>query len=181
MATNGYTFQHGPVTTQYLDNVSAGGKLHLLDQGAALPSVSLSAALSVPTFAGQTGYTRADDAFFLGYVTKDVGPVHVDLNVGLNEWAIDTSPKAQPFVALALSTPLPPPFGIMGEVYVFGDAPPVASRDGGVLFAVTHSPRPWLVFDLGGDVGFFPSTRAWSAFVGMTVVPAVLWGVPSTS
>jgi hypothetical protein len=181
VGSNGYTLARGPAPAQYIDNVSAGAKLHLLDQGAAVPSVSLSAAVGVPTFAGQTGTTRADDAFFLAYVTKDFGPVHVDLNLGLNEWGLDTSPRAQPFAALAVSTPLPPPFGIMGEVYAFSDAPPLAPHDGGFLFAVTHSPRPWLVFDVGGDAGLFPSTRKWAAFVGMTVVPAVLWGVRSPS
>jgi hypothetical protein len=27
------------------------------------------------------------------------------------------------------------------------------------------------VFDLGGDVGFFPSTRAYSLFAGLTLIP----------
>jgi hypothetical protein len=179
VGSNGYTFQRGPVATQYLDNVSVGGKLHLVDQGEAVPSVSLSAALSVPTFSRQEGYVRADDAFFIAYVTKDVGLLHADFNAGLNEWGIGTLPRAQPFVALALSMPLPAPFVAMAEVYAFAEAGPLAPRDGGLLFAVSHAPEPWLVFDLGGDEAFFPSSREWSVFVGMTVVPAVLWGVPS--
>jgi hypothetical protein len=181
VATNGYTVQRGSVTTQYLDNVSVGGKLHLLDQGAAAPSVSLSAALSVPTFTGQTGYARADDAFFTAYVTKDLGPLHADFNTGLNEWSLQSSPRDQPFVTLALSVPLTEPLVIMAEGYLFADAGPLAPRDGGFLFALSHAPEPWLVFDFGGDVGAFPSSRAWSVFLGMTVVPAVLWGVPSGS
>jgi hypothetical protein len=181
VGSNGYTFQRGPVAAQYFDNVMAGGKVHLLDQTAALPSASLSAALGVPTFAGQTGYTRVDDAFFTAYVTKDFGLLHADFNVGVNEWDIGASWRAQPFAALAFSAPLPPLFGVMAEGYVFGDAGPLAPRDGGFLFAMTHAPEPWLVFDLGGDVGLFPTTRAWSVFVGMTVVPVVLWGVPSRS
>jgi hypothetical protein len=63
----------------------------------------------------------------------------------------------------------------MAEGYVFSSAAPVSPRDGGFLFALTHAPRPWLMFDLGGDVGFFQTTRAYSAFVGVTVIPAVLW------
>jgi hypothetical protein len=63
----------------------------------------------------------------------------------------------------------------MGEAYYFTDAAPVAPRDGGVLFAVSHSPRTWLVFDVGGDVGWFPSTRAYSVFVGASFIPAVFW------
>ena len=46
---------------------------------------------------------------------------------------------------------------------------------GGLLMALTHAPRRWLMFDLGVDVGTFARTRAASGFVGLTVVPAVLW------
>ena len=70
---------------------------------------------------------------------------------------------------------LAPPFGLMAEAYAFSDAAPVAAKDGGVLFAVTHAPRAWLMFDFGGDIGFFPATRAYSVFVGMTIIPVVLW------
>jgi hypothetical protein len=115
------------------------------------------------------------DASFTGYVTKDIGPLHADLNVGANAWGLDASPRSQGFVALALSTSLPPPFGVMAEGYYFSDASPLAARDGGILFALSHSPRRWLVFDFGGDVGLFRETRAYSVFVGMSVVPAVLW------
>jgi hypothetical protein len=55
------------------------------------------------------------------------------------------------------------------------DASPVSSRDGGFLFAFTHSPRPWLIFDIGGDIGWFPSTRSYSLFIGMSFIPLVLW------
>jgi hypothetical protein len=37
------------------------------------------------------------------------------------------------------------------------------------------APRPWLVFDVGGDVGYFADARAYSSFVGMTIVPVRLW------
>jgi hypothetical protein len=63
----------------------------------------------------------------------------------------------------------------MGEAYYESDASPVASRDGGFLFAFSHSPRPWLIFDMGGDVGWFPSNRSYSDFIGMSFIPAVLW------
>jgi hypothetical protein len=63
----------------------------------------------------------------------------------------------------------------MVESYYFTDAPPAATQDGGFLFAVSHSPASWLTFDLGGDVGYFASTRAFSAFFGMSIVPFLLW------
>ena len=63
----------------------------------------------------------------------------------------------------------------MVENYYFTDATPLAGRDGGCLFALSLSPRPWLIFDFGGDVGYFSATRAYSSFVGMTIVPVRLW------
>lgn len=130
--------------------------------------------LSVPTFDG-VNQLRTVNTFGLVYVTRDFGPIHADLNLGVNAWRIDGAPVGQEMAAFALSANLPAPFGIMAEAYYFTDAAPVATRDGGFLFALTHSPKPWLVFDVGGDVGYFPSVRAYSAFVGMTIVPVRLW------
>jgi len=81
----------------------------------------------------------------------------------------------EPFTALALSTSPVPPFGFALEGYAFADARSYAARDGGVRGAVTLTPRPWLVFDFGGDVGWFPSTHAFSLFFGVTVIPAIVW------
>ena len=69
----------------------------------------------------------------------------------------------------------------MVEGYYFTDASPVAARDGGFLFAVSHNPLPWLMFDVGGDVGMFPSTRAYSVFLGMSIVPVLLWRPGTTA
>ena len=101
--------------------------------------------------------------------------MHADFNAILNVWRIDGVPLEQGLFALALTANVPPPFGVMGEAYVQTDASPVSSRDGGFLFAFTHSPRPWLVFDVGGDVGWFPSARSYSLFIGMSFVPVVFW------
>lgn len=172
--SNGYSVARGDVPAQFLDDAQLGGKVHLLDQGEWAPSLSFSALASIPTVRGQ-GYLRTYDALLTAYVTKDFGPLHADFNVGENVWRLDGDPRPQEFIALALSTNLPPPFGIMAESYYFTDAAPIAPRDGGFLFAINHSPEPWLMFDVGGDVGMFPSTRAYSVFVGMSVVPFLLW------
>jgi hypothetical protein len=182
VGSNGYTVTRvarGGIPAQFQDDITLGLKLHLLDQSEYAPAVALSGTASIPTVAGE-GYLRTYDALFTAYVTKDVGPLHADLNGGLNVWRLDGIPLPQGFAALALSTTLgcfwpEGSWGLMAEGYVFSDASPVASRDGGVLFAVNHAPREWLMFDVGGDIGFFPSTRAYSVFVGMTVVPVVLW------
>jgi hypothetical protein len=178
LGSDGYTLAVGDVPARYLDDITAGAKFHVVDQSAITPSVSLSATASIPTFRGE-GYLRTYDALFIAYVTKDFGPLHADLNLGENIWRLEGDPRRQHWVALAVSMNLPPPFGVMAEGYYFTNASPVATRDGGFLFAIDHSPRPWLVFDCGVDVGFFPSTRAYSFFVGMTIVPVLLWREPN--
>jgi hypothetical protein len=174
VGSNGLTAATGLVPQGFFDDVVVGPKFHLADQTAWTPSMSLSAEVSIPTFPGQ-GYVRTYDALFTAYVTKDVGPVHADFNVAWNLWRVDAVPLSQGLVALALTANIPPPFGVMGEAYYFSAAPPLAPRDGGLLFAFSHSPRSWLVFDLGADIGWFPSTRAYSLFFGMSIIPVVLW------
>jgi hypothetical protein len=175
VGSNGYTVAQGDMPALFFDDIVLGLKFHVADQARAQPALALSAALSVPTPTRQEGYLRTYDAFFTGYASKDVGPIHGDLNVGMNLWRLEDHPLPQAFAALALSADLVAPFGVMAEGYAFSSAAPVATRDGGFLFAFTHAPRRWLMFDLGGDVGFFPAVREYSAFVGLTVIPAVLW------
>jgi hypothetical protein len=174
VGSSGYTVSRAESTVQFFDDAQIGGKVHLVDQGDAIPSVSLSATASLPTF-HTDGYLRTYDLLFDAYVTKEFDFLHADLNFGENVWRIEGTALPQEFVALSLSTNLPPPFGVMAESYYFTDASPVAARDGGFLFAINHSPTPWLMFDVGGDVGMFPSTRAYSVFVGMSVVPVLFW------
>jgi hypothetical protein len=178
VASNGFTTIRGLAPAQYLDNIGLGAKLHLADQGAAWPSLAVTALVSVPTF-DRDGYLRIYDGFLTGHASKDVAWLHVDWNVGVNVWRLEGAPVAQGFTALALSTSLPPPFSIALEGYGFTDAAPIAPRDGGLRAALGTTARSWLVFDLGGDVGFFPSTRAYSVFVGMTVIPVVWWRPPA--
>jgi hypothetical protein len=174
LGSNGYTTTVSPPTERYIDDLVITPKVHFLDQTTYLPSLAFSAELSVPTLRA-TGYLRTYDAFFTGYVTKDLGPIHADLNAGVNLWRIEDHPAPQAFTALALSADLVPPLAVMIEGYVFSEALPVSNRDGGFLFALSHSPKPWLVFDVGADIGFFPSSRAFSTFFGMTIVPVFLW------
>jgi hypothetical protein len=173
--SNGLTAARGDAPALFFDDALVAAKFHLHDQTDFTPSVSVSAEASIPTAAGQRGYLRTYDASFTAYVTKDMGPVHADFNAALNLWRVDATPLTQGLLALALTANIPPPFGVMGEAYMQTDASLVSSRDGGFLFAFTHSPRPWLVFDMGGDVGFFPSTRSYSVFIGMSFVPVVFW------
>jgi hypothetical protein len=174
VGSNGYTFVDTDPSAHYLDNVYVGPKLHLHDQGDFWPSLALSAQVALPTFEAQ-GYARHDDVFVTAFASKDVGWLHFDWNVGALFWGVEGSPATQAFTALALSPSLPAPFGCAVEGYYFSDAAPLAPRDGGVRVAGTVAARSWLVFDVGGDVGFFPSTRAFSLFLGATLIPVVFW------
>jgi hypothetical protein len=172
--SNGFTGARGATPESFLDDAQLVVKFHLHDQTAWTPSISISGEASIPT-ARSLGYLRTYDASFIAYITKDFGALHADFNLAWNVWRLDAAPLSQGLAALALSVNLPPPFGLMAEAYYFSDAAPVAPRDGGFLFAVSHSPRTWLIFDAGGDLGFFPSTRAYSVFIGASFIPAVLW------
>jgi hypothetical protein len=172
VGSNGFTAVDG--SARYLDNVFVGPKLHLLDQGDVVPSLAVSAALSLPTFRAD-GYSRDDDVFVTGYASKDIAFVHADANLGLLFWRVEGSALTQAFTSLALSPSLPAPFGAALEGYYFTDASPVAPRDGGVRVALGLTARPWLVLDAGGDAGFFPSTRAYSLFFGATIIPVVFY------
>lgn len=174
VGSNGPTFASAAAPTRFFDDVTLGLKLHLHDQDAHTPSVSLSASASLPT-AAAAGYLRTYDALFILYVTKDVRWLHADLNLGLNLWQLDATPRPQPWAALALSTTLRRGFGPMIELYYFGDAAPIAPRDGGLLVALSYQPRSWIVLDAGGDVGLVQATRAVSAFVGATILVMKLW------
>src|SRR5262249_28224791 len=97
VGSNGYTASPGSAPARYFDNVNLGLKFHLADQLGARPAFAISGALSVPTSAGQEGYVRAYDALFTGYASKDLGPVHVDLNAGVNLWRLEDHPLPQGF------------------------------------------------------------------------------------
>ena len=174
LGSNGYTLIRTEPRASYLDNLVAGPKVHFTDQGAIVPSLSLSAEVGVPTFAA-TGYSRNEDLFFIAYASKDLGPLHIDWNVGLTIWRLNDEPRAQEYTSLVLSTALPANFGVEVEGYIFSAAGLAASRDGGVRAVLTCSPRPWIVVDAGGDAGFYPSIRAYTVFAGITFIPVAFW------
>jgi hypothetical protein len=123
----------------------------------------------------QPGYLRTWDALLTAYFSKDMGPVHADLNLGMNLWQLPDPLVRQPWVALALSLAAPHGLTPMVELYYFAAGAPILPEDAGFLAALGWAPRPWLVFDTGFDVGLLPRVRSVSGFVGMTVIPVDLW------
>ncbi len=171
---NGPIFVNGTIPTRYLDDIVAGFKFHLVDQSRRVPSLSWSVELSSPV-SSAPGFIRSYDLFYTLYVTKDFRWLHADFNLGLNLWQLDGPTRTQPWAALALSVALPRGFTVMAESYYFVEAGPIAPQDGGLLLAVAYQPLAYLVFDAGGDIGWFPSQRAFSLFVGMTISPVDFW------
>ena len=177
VGSNARVFTTGTVvrSTRYLDDISFALKPKLLDQTPLLPSVAVSAALSIPSWDRAQDFPFAYDASFWGYVSKDVGVVHVDLNGGLNIWEFDRTPIYQPFVTMAVGAPLAFGFGTMLEIYDFDGAGRFSPADGGILGGLSYSPRPWLMFDAGADVSLHREARTVTLFSGMTVIPYDFW------
>jgi hypothetical protein len=179
LGTNGYVLTSGDVSRslRYLDDVSVGLKLHFLDQSALAPSLAASAALNIPTPYRNDSFPFAYDASFWVYASKDYGPLHVDLNGGLNIWQFDIRERSlQPFVSLAAAIALPLRLGAMAEGYWFDDGGPIALRDAGLLTAASYAPSPRVLFDAGVDWSFVPATRTVTLFTGVTFIPGRLWG-----
>jgi Putative MetA-pathway of phenol degradation len=179
VGSNGFTALSGGTSTQYLDNVFLGPKVRFLEQSGALPTLAVSAEVSIPLLSAD-GYARVTDLFFVAYASEDLGPVHFDVNGGLNVWNL-SSAAVQGTVSGVLSKTLPLNLGVEGEAYYLSDAAPLVPHDGGARAALTFAPKPWLVFDAGGDVGFFWSVRKYTLFLGATVIPVVFWRSPSAS
>jgi hypothetical protein len=179
VGNNGYVTESGSIERALrYDDIWFSLKFHLLDQTSIAPSLALSASVSVPSFGPASDYPVAYDSSFWGYVSKDLGRVHLDLNGGANVWQMDraVARTVQGFVTFATTVSLPLGFGAMGEVYGFSDAGPVAPEDAGALAAVSYSPRPSVMFDVGADAGAFPATRRMTLFLGVTFIPFRLWG-----
>ena len=179
--TNGLVFGGGG-NVRYLDDVVVGAKVLLLPQSSLAPALSLSGALSIPTFRGQPGYARTWDVISTLYVTKDFPwSLHADLNLGLALWRLEYKPLVQQELALAISRPVFKglPFTAMVEVYGFTDASPIAPRDAGILVGLAWTVWRNLVLDAGGDLEL-SRTQSASLFAGLTWTPGRLWH-PHTS
>jgi hypothetical protein len=183
-----YSLGNVPRRLDYVDDLSLGAKLHLLDQTQSTPSFAVSGSVSIPSFDPDVAAPGGEGASFWAYASKDFGApgspgsLHVDLNGGLDVMQLDLpAPRARPFGALALTESLPLKLCAMAEAYAFGDAGPLAPRDAGVLGAIGYAPKPSVMFDAGGDVSAIPTTRTFTLFAGVTFIPARLWGRPRTT
>jgi hypothetical protein len=177
LGMNGAVFTTGRVSrsARYLDDITFGAKIHFLDQHGWLPSMAVSASLSVPSWEPRTDFPWALDASFWAYLSKDVGRFHFDLNGGVNLWELDVLPRWQPFVSLASGYSFTKEWGALLETYVFATGGRITPEDGGVLSGLTYAPRPWIMLDAGIDVGFFQMIREYGFFLGLTTVLYDFW------
>jgi hypothetical protein len=136
-----------------------------------MPSNALSVHLMMPTHGFSEAAQKTYDLQAWWYLSKDVSRVHADLNVMLNVFDLGGTPVPQGLAALAVSVDLVAGFGAFTELYSgFGNAA-VSPLDGGSLSGLSYSPIDEVAFDVGVDVGFYPGTRVFTVFAGVTFVP----------
>jgi hypothetical protein len=171
LGSNGYTYASAAM--RYFDDLVAGAKLHLADQGARRPSLAVTTSVSVPT-ASQRGYTRTYDLGIVGHASKDVGRLHLDFNVGLVVYQLGGPRAYQPFSAFAATYAATPRVSLAIEPHYIADASPLGSRDAGAIAAVEIAARSWLVVDAAIDVIGWDQ-RAVIAIAGVSIAPGRLW------
>lgn len=171
LATNNVFLAGAGITPRAFDGVMPGVKWKLNNQGSWAPSNALSVHLMMPT----TGFTDAAqktwDLQAWWYVSKDLSFVHADFNLMLSVYDLAGTPTPQGLSTLAVAFDLTHGFGFFTELYsTFGNGQAVP-LDGGSLNGFSYAPIDELVFDIGGDIGLYQSTRAFSVFAGVTFVP----------
>lgn len=165
VGTDGLLVRQAGQTTA-VDGAVGVLKARLLAQDGWAPTISVSARTAVPTRPPLPAVQSTLDLGGTLHVSKDLGPLHVDLNGTV---LVAGLAAVQGQVALAFSGGVTETLGAALEVHsTMGAALP---NDGGVRALLTWSPIDSLVFDVGFDVGFFRQTRAWSLFAGFVFVP----------
>ncbi|MFT3709870.1 MAG: hypothetical protein QM817_19745 [Archangium sp.] len=172
LATNNVFLAGAGLAPRAFDGVMPGLKWKVNDQGTFMPSNALSAHLMMPTHGFADASQKTFDLQAWWYVSKDVGIVHADFNLMFTLYDLGSGkPIPQGLSTLAVSADLSHGFGVFTEVYsTWGNAQAIP-LDGGSLNGISFSPVDEVVFDLGGDIGFFPGTRAFTVFAGVTFVP----------
>jgi hypothetical protein len=156
---------------------SPGVQWKFLDQTEARPAMALAAAVKLPAASARKGLGsgKADYALTL-LVSKDIEPVHLDLNVahtwlGREEGGFDR----QWLGAFAASLPVADRWTLGGEVYTFSSPTAETPRVVSTLWSLSYAYRPTVVFDLGVDVGLNRAAPDFAILAGVTVTLAKLF------
>lgn len=171
LATNNLFLVGTGVAPRAVDGVMPGLKWKLNDQGKVMPANALSLHLMMPTHGFAEASQRTWDLQAWWYVTKDLGLVHADFNQVLSVYDLGGTPTPQALSALAVSFDLGHGFGFFTELYTSWGNAQAVKLDGGSLNGFSYSPVDEIIFDVGGDVGFYQANRSFSLFAGVTFVP----------
>lgn len=113
------------------------------------------------------GSGRADDTLTL-LASKDLGPLHVDMNL-LEGWIGQaTGARAtQTSGVVSVSWPVAGAWGMGAEIYGVGGTRS-AARDAAFLSFVSYQPSSRCVLDAGFDHGLTNGAPRWNLFLGVT-------------
>jgi hypothetical protein len=178
LATNNVFLAGAGLIPRAFDGVMPGVKWKINGQGTVLPSNAISVHLMMPTHAFDDATQKTFDLQAWWYVSKDIAFVHADFNLMVNVFDLGGTPTPQGLAPLAVAFDLTHGFGFFTELYsAFGNAQAVP-LDGGSLNGFSFAPIDELVFDVGGDIGLYQTTRSFSVFAGVTFVPHRKAGAP---
>lgn len=157
---------------------SPGLQWKFLDQGDAVPSMALGVALKLPTASSGKGLgTGKLDHRLTLLMSKDIEPVHIDLNVA-HGWLGRERGGGYDRLwigALAASVPLGGKWELEGEIYGFSSPNAGTPRIVSTLWSFSYAYRPTMVFDFGVDVGLNKAAPEYAIFMGMTMTLAKLF------
>lgn len=153
---------------------SPGAQWKFLNQTEARPAMALAAAVKLPVASARKGLGSGKADYTLTFLaSKDVEPVHIDLNVA-HTWL--RRPEGgfdrQWFGAVAASLPVADRWTLGGEIYGFSSPNPETPRILSTLWSLSYAYRPTVVFDIGVDVGLNRGAPDFAILAGMTVTLA---------
>lgn len=168
---NGYLTQTAPDGShaQGFSDPSLGFQWHPLDQDALGFDGALGCFHKFATADASRGLGtgRADDTLVL-LASKDLGPIHVDVNL-LRGWIgqPEGGRAGQTSATLSASWQVAGPWGMGAELYTVGPTP-AAARDSAFLAYASWQPVSRVVFDAGFDHGLSSGAPRWNLFCGVT-------------
>jgi hypothetical protein len=128
----------------------------------------------IPTAKDTIGSGKSDTTVN-GIFSRDIGRVHMDLNLNLTHLGLNDpgSGRYQSGAAAAFSTPVSERWGAIAEVS--GTHQPGAAGTAQLLLAATYAPDKRLAIDIGVAKGLTAASQDWSVFSGLVVPLAKLW------
>jgi len=154
----------------------AGFKYKFFGQANRRPTFSLLYTAALPTAPASRGIGALGHSVQL-LASKDFGKHHFDVNEGVQ---FVGRPGADGFdrnyfSSLSYAYPLTTKWGVTGELAGFSKTNPATPATMVVLEAVTYSPTPRLVFDLGGYFAVYGNLPRFTFAAGLTYAIADLY------